>query len=58
MRCPYCDHDRLSSHYHCGNCGEVTGMMGHWAGGPNGAFTCTRVKGWARKAIRAKQAGR
>lgn len=27
------------SHYHCGNCGAVTGMMGHWDGAK---FSCAK----------------
>ena len=33
-QCPYCDYnpkyDGYTSHYHCGRCGEETGMMGHY----------------------------
>lgn len=28
--CPYCDYEGLSSHYHCANCMEETGMFGHF----------------------------
>ena len=27
-----CDEDYGGSHYHCAQCGEVTGMMGHFLG--------------------------
>ncbi len=26
-----CDKDFGGSHYHCPNCGEACGMMGHWS---------------------------
>lgn len=34
--CEYCGQED-DSHYHCGNCGEESGMMGHYVGN---AFTC------------------
>jgi hypothetical protein len=42
-----CGHDLSdqSSHYHCANCGEEGGMMGHIAP-PTWDFTCQRVVGW------------
>jgi hypothetical protein len=42
-----CGHDLSdrSSHYHCANCGEEGGSMGHIAP-PDWAFTCQRVEGW------------
>lgn len=41
--CPYCDYEGLSSHYHCGNCGEETGMFGHWE---TEGFTCEEPDFW------------
>lgn len=43
--CPYCDYEGLSSHYHCGNCGEEAGMFGHW-NGIEKDFTCTKTDFW------------
>lgn len=34
-----CDQDQGGSHYHCGNCGEVSSMLGHYVAA-EGGFTC------------------
>lgn len=45
--CPYCGYDELSSHYHCGNCGEETGMFGHYEkSGSDWEFSCVRNEEW------------
>lgn len=28
--CPFCAEDVYGSHYHCGRCGEVSSMVGHY----------------------------
>lgn len=40
--CGICEEDLsdYSSHYHCSNCEEVTGMLGHYNFTAD-AFTCT-----------------
>lgn len=42
--CPYCGYDELSSHYHCGNCGEESSSIGHWNGFDS--FTCEGTDFW------------
>lgn len=40
--CDICFDEITSSHYHCGNCGQESGMMGHYSG-LKGEFTCKFV---------------
>lgn len=44
LRCPFCGADEShTSHYHCANCGEESGMYGHYR---LDSFTCEAKPGW------------
>lgn len=30
IQCDYCGYDGQGSHYHCGRCGGLSSMMGHY----------------------------
>lgn len=40
--CDICYEEITSSHYHCGNCGRESGMMGHY-NGVNNTYSCQEV---------------
>lgn len=40
--CEKCEEYFYESHYHCGNCDEVSGMFGHWDVQTQG-FSCHPV---------------
>lgn len=42
---PCCDQDFGGSHYHCGHCGEVSSMQGHYVATPEfTGFICAEPK--------------
>lgn len=42
-----CEEDYGGSHYHCANCGEVSGMYGHYV---KDGFTCQKEPREVRRA--------